>query len=147
LQEAKDVGECTGPRLFSLAADAAVELDLRINDEPSGLGAVRHLGEQLGQSLENTTPDQPAPGLQVDTETAMDLAQAFTRAGMANPATILSELAARTQVIGERLGSADAQMDRGLLESCRAFCLALSQSAAAYRQSVVDTRPPHPYRR
>ncbi|HVC95156.1 MAG TPA: hypothetical protein VND64_15775 [Pirellulales bacterium] len=131
----------------SLASNAAVELDLLINGEPTDLKAVRQLAERLGQSLDKPTPDQSARGLHVDTETGMVLAQAFTRAGGADPATSLGELFRRTEQIAEQLSSTKAATKRESLESSRAFCLALSQSTAAYRQLIFDVRPPHPYRR
>ncbi len=129
------------PDLCSLAADAAVELDLLINGEPTALDGVRRLGERLSQAL-----DQPAHRLQVDTETETVLGQAFTRAG-ADPATILGELVQRTERIAFELSSTQSETERNALELQRAFCLALSQSAAAYRQLIFDVRPPHPYRR
>ena len=67
---------CLTRPVRSLAADAAVELDLLINGEPTALDGVRRLGERLSQAL-----DQPAHRLQVDTETETVLGQAFTRAG------------------------------------------------------------------
>ena len=137
------------PELPSLASNAAVELDLLINDEPTDLGAVRQLGERLNKSL-----DKPAPtslcGLHVDTETETILGQAFLQApeAKADSATILKELAHRTEEIARQLSSTALETERKTaLELPRAFCLALSQSAAAYRQSLMEIRPPHPFRR
>ena len=48
------------PELSSLASNAAVELDLLINGEQTDVDAVRLLGERLRQTLEKSTPDQPA---------------------------------------------------------------------------------------
>lgn len=134
------------PDLSSLASDAAVELDLLINGETTTLGAVRQLGERLQLSLEKPAANQPASGLHVDTETEMVLAQAFTRAGD-DPTTILSQLWRRTEQIAERLSAASASEERESLRRPLAFCLALSQSAAAFRQLVFEARPPHPNRR
>jgi len=134
------------PELPSLASNAAVELDLLINGEETELEAVRQLGERLRQTLDKPIADQPARGLHVDTETETILGQAFTRSG-ADPATILSELLRRTEKIAEQLSTAETGTERKTLEWQRAFCLALSQSAAAYRQLIFDVRPPHPYRR
>ena len=134
------------PELPSLASNAAVELDLLINGEPTDLDAVRQLGTRLRQTLDKPVPDQPARGLHVDTETEAILGQAFTLAG-ADPKTILGELIHRTEQIAEQLSSAKSHTEQTVLELQRAFCLALSQSAAAYRQLIFDVRPPHPYRR
>lgn len=130
------------PDLSSLASDAAVELDLLINGEPTVLDAVRQLGQRLQQSLDKPAPDQPASALHVDTETEMVLAQAFTRAGE-NPETILGQLLRRTEQIAERLSTASESDERESLNRSLAFCLALSQSAAAFRQLILDARPPH----
>ncbi len=134
------------PDLSFLASNAAVELDLLINGEWTELNAVKELGERLRNSLDKPAPDQPARGLQVDTETEAVLGQAFARAG-ADPAKVLSDLFRRTEEIAEQLSSAEPAVNRTELEGYRAFCLALSQFAAAHRQLVFDVRPPHPYRR
>lgn len=134
------------PKLPWLASNAAVELDLLINGGETDLEAVKQLGERLRQTLNKPTADQPARGLQVDTETETILGQAFAQAG-ADPTTILGELFRRTEEIAGQLSSAAVGTERKALEWQRAFCLALSQSAAAYRQSIFDVRPPHPYRR
>ncbi len=135
------------PDLPSLASNAAVELDLLINDEPTGLDAVRQLGERLSKALDKPIPDEPARGLQVDTETETVLGQAFLQAANADSATILGELIRRTEEISRQLTSARSETARSALELPRAFCLALSKSAAAYRQSIFDLRPSHPFRR
>jgi hypothetical protein len=132
--------------LPSLASDAAVELDLLINGEQTELDAVRPLGDCWRRTRDKPAADQPARGLQVDTETETILGQAFAQAGD-NPSTILGELLRRTEEIAEHLSSAGVSTEPETLERQRAFCLALSQSAAAYRQSIFDVRPPHPYRK
>ncbi len=134
------------PKLPSLASNAAVELDLLINDAPTSLDAVRQLAERLRETLDNAGLDQLGRRLQVDTETETILGQAFTHAGD-DPSTILGDLFRRTEVIAQQLSTAEPHSEREALEWQRAFCLALSQSAAAYRQSIFDVRPPHPYRR
>lgn len=132
--------------LSSLASDAAVELDLMINGEPTELDAVKQLGERLRQTLDKPAPDQPACGLHVDTETETILGQAFMRAG-ADPSTILGELFRRTETIADQLSAAKPATERSDLEWQRAFCLALSQCASTFRHMISELRPPHPYRR
>jgi len=142
------------PAFPALASSAAVELDLLINGEPTDLEAVNHLGEHLKKSLGNPTSDKPACSLHVNTETETILGQAFlqvfgkTQVNPANPETILKELVHRTEDIAYKLSSIDLKtMDKDGLELPRAFCLALSQLAAAYRQYIFEVRPPHPFRR
>jgi len=134
------------PELPSLAASAAVELDLLIVGEVTRLDAVQQLGARLQKSLVNPTEGQPARRLQVDTETETILGQAFTLSGD-DPTTILNELVRRTEQLSKQLANANSGTVKADLEKQRAFCLALSQSAAAYRQMIFDVRPPHPYRR
>ena len=134
------------PELPSLASDAAVELDLLINGEPTDLGAVRQLGERLRHTIDKSSSDPSARGLHVDTATETILGQAFMRSGD-DPATILSKLVERTKQISDLLSSAKDEAEKSQLELQRAFCLALSKSAAAYRQMLLDVRPSHPYRR
>ena len=142
------------PNLSSLAANAAVELDLLIHGEPTTLDDVRQLSERLRRSLTQPELGQPSRRLQVDTETESVLGQAFVRAELGDPGTILSELAQRTEQIASQLSSTEpGTPPRGVeagqhpLEPQRAFCLALSKAAAAHRQLTFDTRPPHPNRR
>lgn len=136
------------PKLPWLASNAAVELDLLINGEPVQLVAVKELGGRLRQALDKPAPDQPARRLNVDTATETVLGQAIMNMNTgADPATVLGELLHRMEQISGQLSAAETGTERSSLELLRAFCLALSQSAAAYRQSVIDVRPPHPYRR
>lgn len=133
-------------KLPGWASNAAVELDLLINGDAAELESVRELGERLRQTLDKPAADQPARGLKIDTETETVLGQAFVQAG-ADPATILGELLRRTEKIAGQLSAAETGTEQDALELLRAFCLALSQSAVVYRQSVADVRPPHPHRR
>jgi len=129
------------PNLSSLAANAAVELDLLINGDSTDLEGVRQLGDRLRQSVDWSASSQQAYRLQVDTETETVLGQAFVRANLGDPGTILSELFRRTEQIATQLSSTDSGTEHKGLESQRAFCLALSQVAAAHRQLTLDTRP------
>jgi hypothetical protein len=136
------------PALPSLASNAAVELDLLINDEPTELGAVHLLGERLKKSLDKPAPDQPARGLQVNAETEIVLGSVFLQVlEDADSAAILGEVARRTEDMAQRLSSSDLKTGKKALELPRAFCLAFSQLAAAYRHSIFELRPPHPLRR
>lgn len=134
------------PKLSWLASNAAVELDLLINGGTVKLDAVKQLATHLRGTLHTPNSDSATRNLSVDTETELILGRAFAESGD-DPATILSKLMARTDEISEELSIAKEGFEQLSLETLRSFCLALSQSAAAYRQSVVDVRPPHPYRR
>jgi hypothetical protein len=137
------------PEIPALASNAAVELDLLINDEPTDLKAVYQLGERLNNSLDKSMPSRLVR-LHANTETETILGQAFLQVltTQVNSATILSEVARRTEEIAQQLSSDDLKtQDKKALEMPRAFCLVLSQLAAAYRQSILETPPYHPLRR
>ncbi len=135
------------PNLSSLAASAAVELDLLINGDSTDLEGVRQLGDRLRRSVDWSAASQQTCRLQVDTETETVLGQAFVRAKLGDPGTILSELFRRTEQIATQLSSTELGTEHEGLRSQRAFCLALSQVAAAHQQLTLETRPPHPHRR
>jgi hypothetical protein len=130
------MGKVLTAKLPWMASNAAVDLDLLVNGEEPPLEAVKVLGEWLRQALGMPVEGQPARGFRSDMETEAILGQAFTRVG-ADPTTILGELFHRTEVVTGQLLSADTDTDRNVLEWLRDFCLALSQSAAAFRQTSL----------
>lgn len=134
------------PELASLASDAAVELDLLINGEATDLGSVKELARYLNETSDHEPAATAERRLAVDTATETILGRAFVQAGE-DHASILSNLFDRTRRVASELSSADSSHDPGSLEWVRAFCLALSQSASAYRQLILNSRPENPYRR
>ncbi len=135
------------PELSSLAADAAVELDLLIVGEITDLEAVKELARCLSQTTQDSiSSDTVSRRLAVDTATETVIARAFTVTGD-DHATILGNLLQRTQEVARQLSSATQKADTDSLQWTRAFCLALSESASAYRQNIFNARPRHPYRR
>lgn len=134
------------PELSSLAADAAVELDLLLMGEKTDLGSVQALSQYLNDTASHSVSDPSQMRLSVDTATETVLGRAFTETGD-DHSTILGNLLNRTKEVAAELSSAGKDPDPTSLEFGRAFCLALSQSASAYRQLLVSARPPHPYRR
>lgn len=135
--------------LSSLASYAAVELDLLIQGEETGLEAVRELGERLRQTVSEDSTDSSKRRLQVDTETETILGQAFLEAREENPKTILDDLLERTEKIASEMTTDESSMkdDEEALKWQLAFCLALSKFSAAHRQMLSATRPRHPNRR
>ena len=131
--------------LPSLAAEAAVELDLLLNGVSTTLDAVHQLGLRLKETTE-PVENQGTHALHVDTATETLLGLAFTRLGD-DPTTVLGQLFNRTKEISAQLSSARQEENREQLEWQRAFCLALSQLATAHRQFLYDLEPIHPDRR
>lgn len=134
------------PGLASLASDAAVELDLLINGEETDLSSVKELARYLSETSDREPATTGERRLSVDTATETILGRAFVQAGD-DHANILNNLFDRTRTVASELSSADSSHDQRSLEWVRAFCLALSQSASAYRQLILNSRPENPYRR
>lgn len=135
------------PDLPFLASRAAVELDAILNGESTEKPSVEKLAERLRESLDE--PDSPGAkrGLLIDTATETVLGQALNLADSGRQLSNLEDLRARTGEIAEQLSKPTSGQDSRGLELARAFCLALSRCAAAYRKSVYDIRQPHPFRR
>ena len=131
------------PDLATLASNAAVELDLLIQGETVEANSVLELGKRLKETL--TGDASQTKRLHVDTASETILGRAFAETG-SDPKNILAELFERTEKAAKDLASS-ASSGKESLEWLRAFCLALSQSASAYRQLSYNMRPPHPYRR
>lgn len=129
-----------------LASDAAVEIDLLMNGEPVEPEAVRLLARKLGAILTSDGVEPPVHSLQTDTALQNVLGLAFANTGD-NPNTILENLMGRTSEMVRKLSEACGQGSQGSLEWVRAFCLALSQSAASHQQMLSDLQPMHPDRR
>ena len=132
------------PDLATLASNAAVELDLLIQGETVEANSVLELGKRLKETL--TDDASQTKRLHVDTASETILGRAFAETG-SDPKNILAELFERTEKAAKDLASFSASSGKESLEWLRAFCLALSQSASAYRQLSYNMRPPHPYRR
>lgn len=135
------------PELPFLASQAAVELDAVLNGQQPAITAVKKLADRLQAAVNKSDPTQSARGLLADTATVTVLGQAVNLADEENQLTNLQELFFRTQQIADQLSAAATGRTDNKLEWARAFCLALSRCAAAYRKSFYDIRQPHPYRR
>jgi hypothetical protein len=129
------------PDLPLLACEAAVELDNLILSQSTGLEAVRCLASAISDAVD--VPEPAKPSSLLDAATAVALHRA-----MGNVAT-LDELLQRTKAMTARLLAATPEQLAGREEEwklLRSFCLALSQHAAALRQTPEDTSR-HPLRR
>ncbi len=134
------------PELASLASDAAIELDLLINGEETDLAAVKKLAGYLEQTSAPCLSATTERRLTVDMATETILGWAFVETG-ADHSSILANLLQKTREVASALNTAGSSLALESLQRSRAFCLALSQSAAAYRQLFLGARPENPYRR
>jgi hypothetical protein len=66
--------------------------------------------------------------------------------GADSPRTV-DDLLAQADKIAASLSRPDLSENRDDLTSARDFCVALSRAAVAYRESIYDLRPSHPFRR
>ena len=122
------------PDLAFLASQAAIELDALLSQRSTELAAVRELAEQLRNSITLSSADGGPQSLMDRTHPT----QTVTR---------IRDLVSRAAAIADDLQRSDPIRDRERLEWAREFCVSLSKTAAAYRKSIYDLRPAHPFRR
>jgi hypothetical protein len=132
------------PDLPFLASEAAVDIEnLLANNSPS-LDAVRKLALRLRSAIEPAHGGIPPRSL-MDPATLTVVAEAVAQSA-AQPLSI-DGLLAHADKIAASLSQHDLTEVRNELTSARDFCVALSRAAVAYRESIYDLRPSHPYRR
>lgn len=132
------------PDLPFLAAKAAIELDNVLAGRGKELKSVRELAGALRASVE--CPGGGKRSAFVDPGTVTIINQAIAQSGAGAVKTV-AELVQQAQSIATRLTTSDPDTERTSLEWIRAFCVALSRGASAYRQRLHDSRPAHPSRR
>jgi hypothetical protein len=132
-----------------LASQAAVEIDSLLNGTYSEITAVKQLAERLNSTLGGDAPSSSQRSLAAaETATVAILGQAWNQSrDKQHPVTNVNELASKTADIADKLAMVTPGNNDPNLQWMRAYCLALSRCAAAYRKSVFDIQRPHPYRR
>ncbi len=142
----QEVLRISDPDLPSLASEAAVELDNLAMGHRVELEAVKRLGRLLGNSFSSAHQGPGQRGV-VDAATLAVVGEAFTRSAAEGPPHTIDVIIARATSIANNMSSESLTKDAHALEWTRAFCVSLSQCAAAYRKSIYDLRPSHPFRR
>ena len=125
-----------------LALEAANELDDLIYKRETPLQAVERLTEILRHSF---SIGATGPETFVDSGTVAVFSEALSEAQPGAKLTTMDELKERA---GEIVGDFDITgtgSDPARLETLRDFCIALSASAASFRNSVYEAQPPHPF--
>lgn len=135
------------PDLPFLASEAAVDLANLRYGESKRMVAIHHLADRLKKSIKKDSSGVPSRSL-VDPDALTVLGGAVVEStSAAQSSQKIDDLLARALVIAEFLSSENMQDDPGKMEEAMNFCAALSRAAIAYRRSIRDLSPSHPFRR
>ncbi len=137
------------PDLAFLASDAAIELDNYLANRSSDITAVVKLATRLKNSIQ-ISDGGSAPTSLMDPATLTVLSEAVRLSLGNTQITSVDELITHASKIADGVIAGTKRRkrkNRRDLQWTRAFCVALSRCAAAYRKSIHDLRPQHPYRR
>lgn len=129
-----------------LASEAAIDLDNLHSGTYTEVDAVRRLAERLKNSVPSRYDH--ANRRVLDPATLIVLGEAVTVSlwNEESPQKV-DELLAKAAEIADFLSGDELTKNPEKLNSARNFCVALSRAALAYRKSLRDLRPPHPFRR
>jgi hypothetical protein len=135
------------PDLPFLASEAAVDLaNLRYGDSQR-MEAIRNLADRLKKSIKKDSSGVPSRSL-VDPDALTVLGGAVVESTFAGQSSKkIDDLLVRALEIAEFLSSENMQDDPAKMEEAMIFCAALSRAAIAYRRSIRDLSPSHPFRR
>jgi hypothetical protein len=132
------------PQLPLMACKAAIELDNFLLGTTTELKAARTLADQLKNSIQCDRDTTQRRSL-MDPATLTIVASAAS--GTATQRVTQVELLLKyAEDIAELLIANDLHMNKSKVKSARSFFLALSRSVSAYRRSILDLRPSHPFR-
>jgi len=135
------------PDLPFLASEAAVDLaNLRYGDSQR-MEAIRNLADRLEKSIKKDSSGVPSRSL-VDPDALTVLGGAVVESTFAGQSSKkINDLLVRALEIAEFLSSDNMQDHPAKMEEAMNFCAALSRAAIAYRRSIRDLSPSHPFRR
>jgi hypothetical protein len=109
--------------------------------------AIRHLAVRLKKSIKKDSSGVPSRSL-VDPDALTVLGGAVVESTFAGQSSEkIDDLLVRALEIAEFLSSENMQDDPAKMEEAMNFCAALSRAAIAYRRSIRDLSPSHPFRR
>lgn len=135
------------PDLPFLASEAAIDIDNLLSNRSEDLTAIRRLAERLNNSIEMGTAGSPPRSL-MDPATLTVVGEAVAEALRRESSQKVEDLLREAAKIAMSLSSYDSTKNNKIeLELARDFCVALSRAVVAYRRSISDLRPPHPFRR
>jgi len=128
-----------------LASQAAIELDMLLRNQKVGLRATKELASWLGKAFEGLQGGAGHEFL-LDPPTEMLVARAFQRSQRAVTLKTVDDLFKEASKFASTLRAVGSDSERKTLESSRAFCAALAESAALYRHAKYFEAPMNPFR-
>jgi len=134
------------PDLPFLAAEVAIDVDNLLAGRSDDRAAMLRFAAILSQSTE-IDPSSALPRSRMDMATLTILGEAVSETIEGTSLKKIEDLLVRASRIASVLENGDPQRDKDELEQAGNFCVALSQAAAAYSESIRDLRPSHPFKR
>jgi hypothetical protein len=107
---------------------------------------MKRLAERLKKSIEIGSAGGPLRSL-MDPATLTVLMEAMEESVVSKSVHKIEELLERAAKIAEVLSSDNPKKNIIELEQTRDFCVALSKATRAYRNSIRELRPHHPFRK
>jgi chemotaxis protein histidine kinase CheA len=133
------------PDLPLLAAQAAIELDAARRGKFIGFSTAKEIAHRLRSSLDQSEDNGSKAVL--DSNAFAIMARAVDSTEWAGRVKNDDQLIDETTEIADAMDQLTENASTELIEKIRNFCVELSKSAAAYRQSLHDLEPSHPFRR
>lgn len=133
------------PDLPLLAAQAAIELDAARRGKFIGFTTAKEIAHRLRSSLGRS--EENGTKAVLDSNAFAIMARAVDSTEWAGRVKTDDQLIDETTEIADALDKLTEKANAELIEKIRNFCVELSKSAAAYRQSLHDLEPSHPFRR
>jgi len=131
------------PDLPLLATEAAIDIDNMLSNRSKDVTAIHKLAELLKNSVKVNSAGPPHSLMDPATLTILTEAVAHAAGGKNEMEELLSEAVK----IGTSLSSEDPMKNPKELKRAMEFCIALAAAVAAYRKSIRDLRPMHPFRK
>jgi hypothetical protein len=135
------------PDLLFLASEAAVDLANLISGDSDEVDAIKQLANTLKNSIKKGPSGTPSRSL-MDPAALIILGGAAAEASSADLSSQkVDDLLATAANIADFLSSDNLRQAPEKLKEAMNFCVALSRAAIAYRKSIRDLQPSHPFRR
>ena len=135
------------PDLPFLASEAAVDLANILYGESRRMEAIHGLADRLRNSIKTDSSGTLSRSL-MDPAALTIVGGAAAESSSGDPSSWkVNDLLAKAMEIAEFLTSEKMEEEHDKLEEAMNFCAALSRAAIAYRRSIRDLRPSHPFRR
>lgn len=131
--------------LSFLATQAALELDMLIEDKDCDLKAILLLSKVMNDNLEPFQSESQSSLL--DSATATIVHWARSDAGFSRVKTVDQLIEKSLELARELASQVDPNQRNGELEKMKKFCIAFARCSSAYRETVLGHRSMHPYRK